>query len=146
MHPLNDLVVRDARLSDASAVAGLVTQLGYPTTGEEMALRLGAILARPEHILLLAETGSKVVGLVGAYLTLGLELSGPYGRLTGLVVDEAWRGQGIGKGLMQAIENRLKAQGAGISLITSGLHRKEAHAFYRHLGYMQTGLRFAKRL
>jgi hypothetical protein len=30
--------------------------------------------------------------------------------------------------------------------IASGSHRKESHQFYRHLGYAETGLRFAKPL
>jgi GNAT superfamily N-acetyltransferase len=146
VRPLSDLAIREARVSDSPAIAGLVTQLGYPTSGEEMAVRLGAILARPEHILLIAETDGSIVGLVGANLALGLELNGPYGRLTGLVVDEAWRGQGIGEELMQAVEDWLLEHGASMSLITSGLHRDAAHTFYRRLGYQQTGYRFAKRL
>jgi GNAT superfamily N-acetyltransferase len=143
---LTDLAIREARVSDALAVANLVTQLGYPTTGEEMSVRLDAILGRPDHILLVAETGGAIVGLVGACLALGLELNGPYGRLTGLVVDEAWRKQGIGEELMHAVEDWLLEHGARLSLITSGLHRDAAHAFYRRLGYQQTGLRFKKRL
>ena len=143
---MDNVFIRAAALSDAPSVAQLVSQLGYQTTVAQMESRLQAMLARPEYVLFLAETNHTVVGLVGAYLTLGLELDGPYGRLGGLVVDEGWRGQGIGRMLLEAVEGWLKGRGASLLLITSGKHRLEAHTFYRHLGYAETGLRFAKSL
>lgn len=143
---MDKVTVRQATPSDASSVAHLVTLLGYSSTAEQMEGRLQAMLARPEYVLFLAEVEPTVVGLVGAYLTLGLELDRPYGRLTGLVVDEGWRGQGIGRLLLETVEGWLKERGASLLLITSGLHRVEAHEFYRHLGYKQTGLRFAKKV
>ena len=143
---MHNVFIRQAALSDAPSVARLVSQLGYQTTAAQMESRLPAMLARPEYVLFLAETDHTVVGLAGAYLTLGLELDGPYGRLTGLVVDEGWRGQGIGRMLLEAVEGWLKELGASLLLITSGLHRAEAHEFYRHLGYAETGLRFAKKI
>jgi GNAT superfamily N-acetyltransferase len=143
---MNKVFIRQATLSDAPSIARLVTQLGYQTTPAQMEGRLQAILARPEYVLFLAEANHTVVGLVGAYLTLGLELDGPYGRLGGLVVDEGWRGRGIGRLLLEAVEVWLKGCGASLLLITSGLHRTDAHGFYRHLGYAETGLRFAKKI
>ena len=140
------VTIRQATLSDVSAVARLVTQLGYPTSAIQMEGRLQAMLARPDYVLFLAEADHIVVGLAGAYLTLGLEIDNPYGRLTGLVVDEGWRGQGIGRLLLETVEDWLKQRGAPLLLITSGLHRAEAHEFYRHLGYDKTGLRFAKKI
>ena len=143
---MDNVFIRQAALSDAPSIAQMVTQLGYQTTAAQMENRLQAMLAHPEYVLFLAETDHTVVGLVGAYLTLGLEIDGPYGRLTGLVVDEGWRGQGIGRMLLEAVEDWLKECGASLLLITSGLHRAEAHGFYRHLGYEETGLRFAKKI
>ena len=143
---MDKVFIRTATLSDAPSVAHLVSQLGYQTTAPQMESRLQAMLARPEYVLFLAETNHTVIGLVGAYLTLGLELDGPYGRLGGLVVDEGWRGQGIGRMLLDAVEGWLKGRGASLLLITSGLGRAEAHRFYRHLGYEETGLRFAKKI
>jgi GNAT superfamily N-acetyltransferase len=143
---MNDLLIREGSIDDAEIVARYVTQLGYPTTAAEMEERLSIMLARGDYVLLLAETSGRVVGMVGAYLTLGLELSGFCGRLTGMFVDEAWRGRGIGRSLMKAVEVWLESRGASLLLITSGSHRHQAHAFYRHLGYQETGLRFAKQL
>jgi GNAT superfamily N-acetyltransferase len=144
---MNQLLIREAESSDSGAIAHLVTQLGYPTTVTEMTDRLKWLLSRPEYQVLVAvESSGRVIGMVGAYVGHALEFDGVYGRLTGLVVDEGVRGRGVGKRLMQDIEGWLKAQGAVVLILTSGQHRKEAHEFYRTLGYDQTGVRFAKRL
>ena len=41
---LVDLTIRDARLNDAAELAALTCELGYKTTGVEMATRLETVL------------------------------------------------------------------------------------------------------
>jgi ribosomal protein S18 acetylase RimI-like enzyme len=143
---MNDCIIRPAEHADAEAIARLVTQLGYPITASEMVGRLKNLLGRPDYQTFVAEDSGLVVGMVGAYLGLAFEFDGIYGRLTGLAVDEGFRGRGIGRRLMEHIEGWLKTQGAVLVLLTSGSHRAEAHEFYRTMGFEQTGVRFAKRL
>jgi GNAT superfamily N-acetyltransferase len=141
-----EIKIRTARQDDSPAIARLVTQLGYPTSEAEMDARLKALRNHPEYAVFVAESSGRTVGLVGAYLGIALEFSGTYGRLTGVVVDEEHRGSGVGKMLMERIEAWLKERGARMVTLTSGKQRTEAHGFYRHLGYEETGLRFAKQL
>ena len=143
---VNGLTVRPARLSDSPAVADLVTELGYPTTPARMQQRLTRLLADPEYVTLVAETSGVMVGLVGAYVGLALELDSTSARLTGLVVDARWRGRGIGRALMQHIESWCRQKGATCVILTSGHHRADAHRFYEAIGYAATGVRFAKQL
>ena len=143
---MTTVTIRNVQEADAAAVAALVSQLGYETTAEAMHKRLEAILASPDNVNLLADAAGHPVGLVGARLGHALEFDEPYGRLTGLVVDESWRGRGLGRQLMEEIESRLREMGATVLILTSGSHRKEAHAFYARVGYSETGLRFAKQL
>jgi GNAT superfamily N-acetyltransferase len=143
---MKPIAIRKTELMDAPDIAHLVCQLGYPVSPEEMVERLRAILAHPEYVTFVAEAQGRAIGLVGAYVSLGIELTGMYGRLTGLVVDEQWRGQGIGKSLMVTLEDFLKDRGARSLILTSGKHRMEAHLFYEHLGYEETGVRFVKYL
>jgi GNAT superfamily N-acetyltransferase len=140
------VTIRNAEVDDAAAVAQLMAQLGYPTTGAAMANRLTRLGSHPDYQTFVAEIGNTVVGLVGVYLGHALEFNQPYGRLTGLVVDEAHRGQGIGRRLLNRAEEWLKQRGVEMLTLTSGNHRNEAHRFYSHVGYEQTGLRFIKRL
>lgn len=143
---MNEIAIRPAAKADAPDLARLVTQLGYPASAGEMAERVEALSGRPEYALFVAETSGRVVGLVGAFLGYALEFSGPWGRLMGLVVDEPFRGRGIGARLMEQIEGWLRDRGATRLTLTSGKQRADAHRFYRRLGYEETGLRFVKRL
>jgi GNAT superfamily N-acetyltransferase len=143
---MTDISIREARPSDSPDIARLITQLGYPSTEKEIAQRISVISRLPEHITFVAEQDGGVVGLVGVYMDYALEINGAYGRLMGLVVDESFRGRGIGKRLMEWIEGWLRDRGATRLTLTSGKQRIEAHGFYRTIGYEETGLRFAKKL
>jgi GNAT superfamily N-acetyltransferase len=108
--------------------------------------RLGQLLQRPEYITFVAETCHEVVGMVGVHMAYGYELNGLYGRLTGLVVDELFRGQGVGRQLIEAAEAWIRQQGISSVIVTSGSQRTDAHRFYQDLGFTETGKRFAKQL
>lgn len=139
-------IIREAGTADAASIASLVTQLGYPSTPAEMTGRLKVLLSLPEYIIFVAEADGDIVGLVGAYMAYSLEFSGMYGRLITLIVDERHRGTGIGKQLIAEIENRLKREGALLAVVTSSSHREESHRFYEDNGYLNTGIRFTKKL
>jgi GNAT superfamily N-acetyltransferase len=70
----------------------------------------------------------------------------PVGRIPILVVTAKARGQDIGRMLVEAVEQWCARQGCAIVEVTSNDRRGEAHAFYRHLGYERTSLRFMKQL
>lgn len=138
--------IREAGLEDAAAIAALVSQLGYPSSSAEMTGRLKILFSLPEYVILVAEAHDAVVGLVGAYMGYSLEFSGMYGRLIALIVDEKWRGYGVGHKLIARIESWLKEQGALLAVVTSSRHRTESHRFYLNNGYLDTGVRFTKKL
>jgi GNAT superfamily N-acetyltransferase len=128
------------------SITRLVMQLGYPAAPEEIARRLAPILGHPDYAMWVAEVSGRVVGVVGVFVHLALEYDGFHGRLLGLVVDETYRGQGIGKKLLDQTERWLRERGVHKLTLTSGKQRIEAHKFYRRLGYSETGLRFGKSL
>ena len=75
-----------------------------------------------------------------------LEYDEPAGKLAALVVDEARRGTGVGRALVEAIEAEARARGCGILFVTTAERRADAHAFYERLGLEYTGRRYAKTL
>jgi GNAT superfamily N-acetyltransferase/gamma-glutamylcyclotransferase (GGCT)/AIG2-like uncharacterized protein YtfP len=136
--------VRNAVAADAAAVAGLVTQLGYPTPAGLMEQRLRRMLSLSHHRIVVAEISGTVIGVAGACVDHGVELD-TYGRITALAVDEHWRGAGVGRLLVEQVERWCRERGADHVTLTSGHHRPESHKFYKALGYEATGFRFIKR-
>jgi GNAT superfamily N-acetyltransferase len=139
------IAVRDAALADASAIASLVTQLGYSTAAAAMEPRLKRMLSLPHHVIVVAECSGDVVGIAGACVDHGVEMD-TYGRITALAVDEKWRGRGVGKRLVQHVERWCRERGADRVSLTSGNHRPDSHKFYKALAYEATGIRFVKKL
>ena len=143
---MNQLRIRSAVPEDSSALARLMSQLGYATSAGEMQERLLGILRHPDYMTYVAELSGEVVGMIGAGIGRYYERDGDYGRLLALVVDEGLRGRGVGASLVAEAERRLKEAGAGAVIVNSGGQRGGAHRFYRRLGYSETGLRFVKEL
>ena len=137
--------VRDARPDDVPGMARLLDALGYPCTPEELAARLDAFTAAGERALVAVRpSGGALLGLLTLHVTPVLHRTGPVGRLTLLVVDEAVRGQGVGRSLVEAGEAWLAERGCVLVEVTSNRRRSGAHAFYERLGYEATSLRFGK--
>jgi ribosomal protein S18 acetylase RimI-like enzyme len=71
--------------------------------------------------------------------------TGP-GRITAIAVLPDTRGTGAGRALVEAAEAHFVAKGIARLEVTSGENHAAAHPFYRHLGYTDQGIRFAKSL
>jgi GNAT superfamily N-acetyltransferase len=142
---IQQVEVRDAALSDSAAIAGLLGELGFPSHADAIRHRLRSMLAFGESVLV-AEQDEKPVGVVTIHIMPVLHRPAPVGRLSALVVSESERGKGIGRALVAAAERQLKERGCGMVEVTSNQKLKDAHDFYRHLGYEETSLRFKKEL
>ena len=136
--------IREAVIDDAEPLAQLMTELGYPTAAPAMRIRLGRFLSDAQHVTLVAEANGDVVGVAGGSLDWYLEKDGRYARLVALVVSPRLRRQGVGRALLDAIEQWSAGHGAREVVVNSGLHRRDAHEFYERSGYARTGVRFVK--
>lgn len=141
------LVVRPAASGDVPALCGLVCELGYAGTAEEIAARLARIVADDSQAVRVAERGGRVVGWVQVQMTNLLE-SEPRGEIVGLVVTAAERGRGIGAALVHAAEDWARGRGLTLMGVRSNQVRLDAHRFYQRLGYAEakTQLSFRKQL
>jgi ribosomal protein S18 acetylase RimI-like enzyme len=138
--------IRDARLTDASALAELMCELGYHTTAPEMRRRLNSILCDVRYRTLLAEVDGKVCGTIGTLSHASYEHNDPSGRILALVILPGARRRGIGRALIASAEKDFADKAVTRVSVDTRLTRKEAHQFYESLGYERNGWRFVKRL
>jgi GNAT superfamily N-acetyltransferase len=141
------LQIRPALLSDAEAIAILTTELGYPTSADQILARLDVLLPHDSHFVAVAERDSRVVGWVGVEERMLLE-SGKRAELVGLVVAEQSRRTGIGKLLVLEAESWARRRGLDTIGVRSNVVRVEAHPFHENLGYARSKTQhaYSKRL
>ncbi|HJU77210.1 MAG TPA: GNAT family N-acetyltransferase [Sphingomicrobium sp.] len=137
--------IRDATPADSKVIAQLIKHLGHPIDQASVRKNL-AKLGKLRETPLVAVEGKALVGLIGIHKTVTVHRPAPVGRITILVVAEEAQDKGIGRMLVEAAEQALRKAGCKIVEVTSNDRRTAAHAFYRHLGYERTSLRFMKEL
>jgi GNAT superfamily N-acetyltransferase len=140
-----DPTIRDARPADADAIARLLTQLGYPSEAEAVESRLDRLLIVGDRVVV-AELDGAVVGLAHLQVTPAIERDRPAAKLGALVVDEAHRGHGIGRALVEAMEEEARRRACELLYLTTSGRRDDAHAFYERVGLEQTGRRYGRTL
>lgn len=138
--------IRQARPDDAAAIAELLAELGYPADAGSVRDRLGRLATEPGVTVVVAAVDGDLAGLAGLRVENLIEHEEPAGRLIALVVSERHRRRGIGAALVRHIESEARARGCCRLVLTSADARAEAHAFYRRVGFDQTGRRFAMEL
>jgi GNAT superfamily N-acetyltransferase len=121
--------------ADAVAVAGLLGELGYPSTAEQVSRRLEIWVNEPYSRVLLAADGPRVVGSMSVHAIPHLERDGRWLRIESLVVAAGARGTGAGRLLVRAAEKLARSWDCHAIEVTSSRHREGAHAFYRRLGF-----------
>jgi len=129
------LDLRRACLEDATAMALLSAQLGYPATDVEMHGRLTTVLTEAARHAVYVTTNSR--GLTGWIHVMRLDrLEAPaHGEIAALVVDDALRGHGIGTQLVAASIEWARAQRLARLTVRARVEREDAHRFYRRIGF-----------
>jgi GNAT superfamily N-acetyltransferase len=137
--------IRDAKASDAARLVELIHELGHEITEKQIRKNLAALKKLGESPLV-ATLDKKVVGLCGNSRRVVIHRPAPLGRITALVVAKEAQGEGIGRMLVEAAEEWMRKKGCQLVEVTSNDRRAQAHAFYRHMGYERTSIRFFKKL
>ncbi|MCF8077940.1 MAG: GNAT family N-acetyltransferase [Desulfobacterales bacterium] len=126
--------IRRFRQDDIPFVQQLMHELGYPIHEEEVRFNIDQIHRR-NGIVVVAESGGKVVGCLSALINAGLA-EGMFGEIVSLVVSKEYRGAGIGRRLVTQAEEWLKPQVGKIRVRANSI-RQDAHRFYKSLGYKE---------
>jgi GNAT superfamily N-acetyltransferase len=137
--------IRDAKPSDSRRLVELIHELGHEIDDKRVRKNLTSLKKLGETPIV-ATLGKKVVGLIGLHRMTTVHRPAPVGRIPVLVVAKKAQGHGLGRMLVDAAEQWCRKKGCEIIEVTSNDRRAEAHAFYRHMGYERTSIRFFKKL
>ncbi len=135
------IVIRNAETKDIDALLPLLEQLGYPTTKELLEQRFARFLSTEGYGIVVACIKNQVVGFI-AFSKSNLFVSDTSRiRIEAIAVDKEFRGQNIGKQLMQFVESHAQKISPVIIDLLSGLRRANdgTHEFYKKLGYKNEG-------
>ena len=127
--------IRAAAKNDADALARLAGELGYPSAPAQVRERLAAVEGQSQHATYIAvDQSGEIVGWIELAEIHSLAHE-PRAEITGLVVDAAHRGAGVGRLLVQRGEAWARERGLSAIGVRSNVMRDRAHAFYLGLGY-----------
>lgn len=135
--------------SDLLAIHRLNQQeLGYVTDKTALQKQMQNLFHCQRHFLYVAKKDDKVVGYVHATVYESLLTEQNWLNIMELAVLSDYQGQGIGKQLMQRIEQIALEKELGGIRLNSGESRVMAHRFYERIGYKndKLQLRFTKQL
>jgi GNAT superfamily N-acetyltransferase len=143
-----ELTIRNVGLRDFDQIFGLLKQLwaDKELDYEEMKKMFDHNLQAPDHFYIVALYGPQIVGFCSLTVKHNLWLQAFLGNVDEMIVEESYRGQGIGKKLMERITDIAIEKNCKRLELESSFYREEAHAFYAGLGFEKRAYQFSKPL
>ena len=100
-----------------------------------LAKSLKQSLKRPEYLFLVVEKEGEAVGYGGFFRVL------EEGNITNIVIDERYRGKGLGKALVRALLEEGRHLGILAFTLEVRAGNEAAVCVYKQLGFVQEGIR-----
>jgi ribosomal protein S18 acetylase RimI-like enzyme len=109
---------------------------------------LGTQLDEPNIVILVAERNGEVLGYTYAGMegTDYMALRGPAGVLYDIVVDPDHRRQGVGRMLLDAAVEALKARGAPRAVLSTAEKNEAAQRLFHRAGFRRTMIEMTREL
>ena len=139
------IYVRAARHDDLDACVALLEQLfrlERDFSAQPLLQRQGLqqLLESDANQVLVADNGGEVVGMLSVQRLISTAEGTAVGLVEDVVVDAKWRGQGVGRLLMDALDDWARGEGLARLQLLADQHNHHALAFYQRLGWGRTQL------
>ncbi|HEU5291662.1 MAG TPA: GNAT family N-acetyltransferase [Cyclobacteriaceae bacterium] len=146
--PETTITIRNFEWPDLNSVTALTNELGYPTTVEQMKIRMEQILQLENYWTFVAEMDNQVVGYIGINKNYFWEQDGNFIRIQALVVKKEFRRHHVGQQLIEAGEKHARKLNSRLMILNSGNReeRQAAHQFYPRIGFEGKSTGYIKRL
>lgn len=93
-----------------------------------------------------ATTGNRTIGFISLHIQHILHHNRPTGEIQELIIAPEYQGQGVGTMLMQKVEAIARELNLEELELTTKIYRERAHVFYKQLGYINTHLKYVKKI
>jgi ribosomal protein S18 acetylase RimI-like enzyme len=128
------VLYRTATINDAKELKRLNDAFNGDNSNTVEGIAQGLLRTDAETVFV-AEADGRLLGFLCGQLLKSICYSVFYVEITELFVDEGFRGQGIGKGLIRFAENHYLKQDIHDFQLFTGRSNTIAQAFYEHMGY-----------
>lgn len=143
-----EIVIRRCVLSDSDSLYTLNSnEMGYFYPAEQTTNQLSTILNDSTNAVFVAVNGREVIGYIHGAV-YNILYADPMVNVLGIAVCERYRRMGVGRALLDALENWALENGISSMRLTSGAERTSAHEFYKKCGYVlkKSQLNFKKNI
>ncbi|MGL5274813.1 GNAT family N-acetyltransferase [Myroides sp.] len=127
--------IRTMQVNDASVVADLLEQMGYPNTLGFLPKRIEEMNACDKEQLLVVEDEGQVIAFISVHFIPQIALEGDFARISYFAVDQNIRSKGVGKLVEEHVTALAKDRGCDRIELHSHSRRVDAHRFYFRQGY-----------
>ncbi len=143
-----DILIREIESKDYTSVAAIWRDvLGFSAVTDENVIKTYEKMKGDDrYCTFVAEVDSAVVGFATTVETLAIDHPNGYMKLNGLAVLPAFQRCGIGKMLMERVEELAGERNISLIGLASGFQRTGAHEFYERLGYQKLSFWFRKEI
>ncbi len=104
------------------------------------------VIKNPNNLIYIAESKGVLIGFATLSLRNVVRYPKPIAELDELYVNPKYREKGIGRKLVEKVEQKAKQLDCYVIYIESHNDRKTAHKFYQSQGYSKYGFAFRKRI
>lgn len=139
------VAIRPARAADIDTLILLLRALfaieaDFAADEEKQRSGLQMLLESKRACLLVAENESGIIGMCTGQMVISTAEGGPALLVEDVVVHESFRGRGVGRMLMEALQKWAAVNNATRLQLLADRNNVPALDFYRRLGWQQTDL------
>ena len=131
-----EITIRKISKEDVTHIAVLCSQLGYPLSLEQVIQNMNDVMSNKDHDAFVAVHQQLVIGWIGVSNSIKIEMP-PYCEVHGLVIDDHFRGHGVGKMLLEKAKEWAREKGHDRLALHCNVNRTETLLFYDHLGFRE---------
>ena len=133
------MLIEKLKMEDIQGLLELYKELTPFENSLEKSIEIYSDMLQDEqYLIVVAKEENEVIGSAFGVCCKSIAVGGnPFLVIEDVIIKDNLRGKGIGKKLMNTLEEFAKANHCVYAILVSSDYRKEAHEFYENLGFIE---------